>query len=85
MTRRREWPQRFEVRIHPRSGDPVTMFATTWLSADKAVAMAAQRYAERFPDSPLFDVEVTDLGPAPGNAAGVPKVSRTDLVDRWEY
>jgi hypothetical protein len=85
MGKRRDWPQRYEVRIKPRTGDTVFFSVATWYAAEKAVAMAAQRYAERFPDSPIFDVELVDLGPVPDNKAGVPKPARADLFDRWEY
>jgi hypothetical protein len=85
MGKRRDWPQRYEIRIQPRRGDRLFMSAATWYSAEKAVAMAAQRYAERFPDNPIFDVEVVDLGPVDSNKAGVPKPARADLIDRWEY
>ncbi|MGH2690302.1 MAG: hypothetical protein ACRDKW_16070 [Actinomycetota bacterium] len=85
MGKRRDWPQRYEIRMQPRTGDVVFMSVATWMSAEKAVAMAAQRYAERFPDNPVFDVEVVDLGPAAGNNAGVPKPARADLIDRWEF
>jgi hypothetical protein len=85
MGKRRDWPERYQVRIQQRTGDTVFMSVATWFSVEKAVAMAAQRYAERFPDDPIFDVEVVDLGPVDSNNARVPKPARADLIDRWEF
>jgi hypothetical protein len=67
VTERRRWPQRFKVTLHTNSGNSVHYGVATWLSAEKAVAMAVESHVDRYHPGTgpmgVNDVEVADLGP----------------------
>jgi hypothetical protein len=48
LTERRRWPQRFEVTLHTNSESDVRYWVITWLSAEKAVAMAVGAHVDRY-------------------------------------
>jgi hypothetical protein len=56
----------------------------TWLGQEKAIALAVQHEESRRRDDRLYDVEATELGPAPRNANGTLDVAQ-DLHDRMEF
>jgi hypothetical protein len=61
----------------------------TWLSAEKAVAMALGAHVDRYRPGTgpmgVYDAEVTDLGPARRSTDGKMEIDGSDLIDRLEF
>ncbi len=85
----RRWPKRYRVTIHTNGGNSIPYSATTWLSPNKAIAMAVAAHLDRHHPGTgpmgIRDVEVADLGPVPRNADGKMVIEGSDLVDRMEF
>lgn len=76
------------MTIHTNAGASVSYNAVTWLSKEKAVALAIAAHVRRNPDVPgweVHDVDVVDLGPVERSPKGAMILDRTDLVDRMEF
>jgi len=77
------------VTVHTNAGEAVNYRVVTWLSREKAVAIAVaahlRRYSDDQPSTRARDVEVTDLGPAGRAADGTVAVDRDELIDRMEF
>lgn len=84
MRKQRPWPVRYEVRVHTLEGQVRRHSVLTWLGQEKAIALAVQQEDSQRGDDRLYDVEVTELGPAPRNANGTVDVPQ-DLHDRMEF
>jgi hypothetical protein len=65
--RERSWPHRFRVGIHTNSGTSLEYPVVTWLSREKAIAIAVTAHIDRYSPGTgpmgVHDVDVTDLGP----------------------
>jgi hypothetical protein len=88
VTAERSWPHRFRVTIRTHAGGSVPYSAVTWLSPEKAVALAVAAHLRRNPgghEVGVHDVEVADLGPVGRDAAGAMALDRGDLIDRAEF
>jgi hypothetical protein len=89
VTPARSWPHRFRVTIHTNGGAALTYPVVSWLSPEKAVAMAVTGHLRRHPvEQPaarVRDVEVADLGPVGRDAQGVMALDGADIVDRMEF
>lgn len=85
----RDWPHRFRVSIRTNSGVTVAYHAVTWLSQEKAVAIAVMAHIGRHePGSGpmgIHDVAVVDTGPVARAERGAMVLERTDLMDRMEF
>ncbi|MDQ1414331.1 MAG: hypothetical protein QOE07_2919 [Acidimicrobiaceae bacterium] len=89
MTSERSWPHRFRVTIHTNGGGTLTYPVVSWLSQEKAVAMAVASHLRRHPDEQpatrVRDVEVVDLGPVGRDTKGAMALDGSDIVDRMEF
>jgi hypothetical protein len=87
--RERSWPQRFRVNIRTNSDSILAYQVVTWLSMEKAVAIAvAAHLARHQPGSGpmgIHEVDITDLGPVDRNSDGAMIIDRSDLTDRMEF
>lgn len=85
----RSWPHRLRVTIHTNGGAALTYPVVSWLSPEKAVAMAVAAHLRRHPaeqsTARVRDVEVVDLGLVGRDAQGVMVLDRADIVDRMEF
>lgn len=84
----RSWPHRFRVTIRTHAGGSVPYSVVTWLSQEKAVALAVAAHLRRNPGghaAGVHDVDVADLGPVGRNAEGAMALDRADLIDRAEF
>ncbi len=85
----RGWPERFRVNIHTNSESSIGYTVVTWLSPEKAIAIAVAAHVARHqPESGpmgIHDVEVTDLGPVDRSADGAMLMDQSDLSDRMEF
>jgi hypothetical protein len=83
---RRDWPSRFRVIVRNAHGVASTYHAITWLSRDKAVALAVDAHLQRHPEAgAVYEIEAEDLGPAPRQPDGTAAPEPADLVDRLEW
>jgi hypothetical protein len=89
MIRERSWPHRFRVTIHTNGGAALTYPVVSWLSQEKAIAMAVFAHGRRYPDGQpstrVRDVEVVDLGPVGRDSQGAMALDRSDILDRMEF
>lgn len=86
MRPQRSWPHRFRVTVHTRQGATFPYSVVTWLSQEKAVAMAVGAHQRRHADGhEIYDITVDDLGPADRDARGAMAIARGDLTDRFEF
>jgi hypothetical protein len=85
----RSWPHRFRVNIHTNSGSSLTYSVVTWLSSEKAVAIAVVAHVGRHQSGTgpmgIHDVHVSDLGPVAQKADGKMLIDSADLTDRMEF
>ena len=83
------WPRRYRVTIVTNAGETISYPTVTFLSPEKAVAIAVaahlRRYSEDSTGTRLRDVEIEDLGRLDRDAAGVFALNGTDLMDRMEF
>ncbi len=89
MSGERNWPSRFRVTVRTNSGQAIPYLVVTWLSREKAIAIAVAAHATRHGSSPgpmsIRDVEVTELGPVGRTPEGKMMLDRGDLTDRMEF
>ena len=87
MTPERSWPHRFRVTIRTHAGGSLPYSVVTWLSSEKAVALAVAAHVRRNPgdSAGVHDVEVEDLGPVERDVQGKMALDRADLIDRAEF
>ncbi len=81
------WPDLYKVVIKTRSNNTYEYIVNTWLSEEKAIAIAVleneRRHGENI-ENALYNVAVEKIGPAP-KVDDVAHVSKGDLTDRWEF
>jgi hypothetical protein len=88
VTEQRSWPQRFLVTIVGQDRCRTEYGVTTWLSREKAVALAVGAHARRtngLDETDVYDVEVVDAGRVPADSQGLPAVPGKDIIDRYEF
>jgi hypothetical protein len=89
MSDERSWPSRFRVTVRTNSGHAKPCLVVTWLSQEKAVAIAVTAHVARHrPDHgpmSIHDVEVEELGPVGRTREGNMMLERGDLTDRIEF
>jgi hypothetical protein len=89
MTPERSWPNRFRVDIQTINRDIVSYFVVTWLSREKAVAIAVKAHLSRYGSSSgpmaIHDLEVTGAGPVERDADNMMLLDKADLTDRAEF
>ncbi|MGH3117439.1 MAG: hypothetical protein ACRDQ2_10075 [Gaiellales bacterium] len=74
------------MTVHTRVGGSARYAVVTWLTEEKAIAMAVAAHLRRHPDGEeTYDVEVEDLGPVDRDAQGAMVLERSDLTDRAEF
>jgi hypothetical protein len=75
------------VTIRTHAGRSVPYSTVTWLSPEKAVALAVAAHLRRNPgdSAGVHDVEVADLGPVGRDVEGKMALDRADLIDRAEF
>jgi len=85
----RSWPSRFRVTVRTNSGEVIPYGVVTWLSQEKAIAIAVAAHVARHSPSPgpmsIRDVEVVELGPVGRTSEGKMVLERGDLTDRMEF
>ena len=85
----RSWPYRFKVSIQTSGGAVVSYSAVTWLSREKAIAIAVMAHVSRHgPEHgpmAIRDVEVVEAGPVGRAPDGTMILEGTDLTDRMEF
>jgi hypothetical protein len=85
----RNWPHRFRVSIQTNGGSVASYSAVTWLSREKAIAIAVMAHIGRhgLGHGPMAirDVEVEEAGPVSRGPDGAMILERTDLTDRMEF
>lgn len=81
VSAQRPWPVRYEVTLRLQGGGEVRRTVLTWLSREKAVALAVQALSE---DRRVYEVDVAELGPAPRAEDGT-VATGSDLHDRYEF
>ena len=85
----RSWPHRFRVSIQTNSGALVSYSAVTWLSREKAIAIAVMAHISRHGSGhgpmAIRDVGVVEAGPVGRAHDGAMILERTDLTDRMEF
>lgn len=89
MSDERNWPSRFRVTMRTNSGQAISYAVVTWLSREKAIAIAVTAHVTRHDPSPgpmsIRDVEVVELGPVGRTREGKMMLERGDLTDRMEF
>ena len=89
MSDERSWPSRFRVTVRTNSGRAIPYAVVTWLSWEKAIAIAVTAHAGRHHPSPgpmsIRDVEVAELGPVGRTREGKMMLERGDVTDRMEF
>jgi hypothetical protein len=85
----RSWPSRFRVTVKTNSGQAIPYVVVTWLSREKAIAIAVAAHVARYNPSPgpmsIRDVEVLELGPVERTSEGKMMLEHGDLTDRMEF
>lgn len=87
---RRGAPVRYEVKIEAVGGQEYCYRITTWLHAEKAVALASAAHEKAHPWrddhlAALFDVHVQELGEPDRTPQGLFSIHDGDLGDRNEW
>jgi hypothetical protein len=86
MSTQRAWPQRYRVVLSNAQGRSRRYTVVTWLTREKAVAVAVEAHIRRCEDTEaIHDVDVEDLGRAGRDAEGRVAVESGDLIDRMEF
>lgn len=89
MSDERSWPTRFRVTVRTNSGQAIPYMVVTWLSQEKAVAIAVTAHVTRHGPTPgpmsTRDVEIAELGPVGRTHDGKMMLERGDLTDRMEF
>jgi hypothetical protein len=77
------------VTLHTNSGNSVHYGVTTWLSTEKAIAMAVEAHVDRYHPGTgpmgVNDVDVADLGPVRRTDDGKMVIDKSDLIGRMEF
>jgi hypothetical protein len=85
----RDWPHWFRVSIQTNSGAAASYSAVTWLSREKAVAIAVMAHIGRHGSGhgpmAIRDIGVVEAGPVGRGPDGAMILERTDLTDRMEF
>jgi hypothetical protein len=85
----RNWPSRFRVTVRTNSGQAISYVAVTWLSREKAIAIAVTAHVMRHGPGPgpmsIRDVEVAELGPVGRTSEGKMMLEHGYLTDRMEF
>lgn len=72
--------------VHTRAGGSSRYGVVTWLSQEKAIALAVAAHLRRHPEGEaIYDVEVEDLGPVARDSQGAMLLELSDLTDRAEF
>lgn len=86
---KRSWPQRFNVSVRTNGGDVIPYSVVTWLSREKAVAIAVMAHIHRHAPGAgamaIHDVEIVDAGPVGRDSNGLMSLAGKDLTDRMEF
>ncbi len=89
MSGERNWPSRFRVAVSTNSGQVIAYPVVTWLSREKAIAIAVAAHTTRHGPGPgpmsIRDLEVTELGAVGRSPEGKMMLDRRDLTDRMEF
>ena len=78
------WPERYEVTFGSAPGGTRKYLICTWLSAEKAVAIATAHYVLAGGD-PTDAVMAIGVGPARRLDSGLASPEDSDLIDRAEW